>query len=257
MLVFIIPLKSPKVSKSWDLVSRLFERTLKSACNQTVTDFKIIVVCHEKPQIKFNPPQVNYIEVNFPPPEQDRTLKRLDKGRKILTGVFHARELKATHTMIVDADDCVSKHLAEFVKQNPQSNGWFVNKGYVYQRGSKLIYLRKKHFNKLCGSCNIIRYDLHELPENIDTDYPELNQYYHNHKLPEDILMQRGNPIKPLPFTGAVYVVGNSENIYLQNASMFRENNKDKGIAFQIKYLLNYRFLTGGIREEFGLYDID
>jgi len=46
--------------------------------------------------------------------------------------------------MPVDADDCLSKHLAEFVNRNSHCNGWFINKGYEYQEGSRLIYLRQE-----------------------------------------------------------------------------------------------------------------
>ena len=256
MLVFVIPLKSSKVSKSWELVSKLFERTLKSVCNQTSPDFRVIVVCHEKPQIEFNHPNITYIEVDFPIPGQDLKSKTLDKGGKILWGLFHARQFNPSHTMIVDADDCVSKRLAEFVNQNPQSNGWFVNKGYVYQAGSKFIYLRRKAFNKLCGTSNIIKYELHNLPDDISQDYPEINLYYERHQDVENKMAQSGKPIKALPFIGAVYTVGNQENIYLRDSSLFLEKNQDKGILWKLKYFLNFQLLTTSIREEFGLYDI-
>ncbi|WP_199314308.1 glycosyltransferase family A protein [Planktothrix sp. FACHB-1365] len=256
VLLFVIPLKSSKVSKSWELVSKLVERTLKSICNQTSPDFRVIVVCHEKPQIEFNHPNISYIEVDFPIPEQDLKSKRLDKGRKILWGLIEGRQFNPSHTMIVDADDCVSKHLAGFVNQNPQNNGWFVNKGYVYQPGSKFIYLRRKAFNKLCGTCNIIKYELHNLPDDISQDYPEINLFYASHQDVENEIAQSGNPIKALPFIGAVYIVGNQENIYLRDSSLFLENNQDKGILWKLKYLLNFQLLTTSTREEFGLYDI-
>lgn len=256
MLLFVIPLKSAKVSQSWELVSKLFERTLKSVCNQTSSDFKVIVVCHEKPQIEFDRPNIIYLEVDFPVPAPDFKAKSLDKGRKILWGLFHGRQFNPSHTTIVDADDCVSKHLAAFVNQHPQSNGWFINKGYVYQTGSKFIYLRKKAFNKLCGTCNIIRYDLHDFPDDITQDYPEINQYYDRHRDVEDKMAQKGKPLQELPFIGAIYIVGNQENIYLRDSSLFLDKNKDKGIFWKIKYFFNFRILTASIRQEFGLYDI-
>lgn len=256
MLVFVVPLKSSQVSQSWEQVSRLFERTLKSVFNQTSADFRVIVVCHEKPQIVFTHPRVTYIEVDFPPPEPDYKSKSLDKGRKILWGLVHAKQFSPSHIMIVDADDCVSKHLAEFVNQNQESNGWFVNQGYVYQTGTKLVYLRRKAFNKLCGTSNIIRYSLLRLPPDVNQDYPEFNYFYDNHKDLETALEKQGNPLAPLPFIGSVYIVGNQENIYLHNSSLFLEQNKNKGIIWKIKYFLNFRLLTKSIREEFGLYEI-
>jgi len=57
-----------------------------------------------------------------------------------------------SYIMPVDADDCLSKHLAEFVNRNSHCNGWFINKGYEYQEGSRLIYLRQEDFFVRCGT---------------------------------------------------------------------------------------------------------
>lgn len=257
MLVFIVPVKSQKVSNSWELVSKLFERTLKSLCHQNSPDFRAIVVCHEKPLVEFNHPHVTYVEVDFPAPAPDSSyqLKELDKGRKILTGLFHARKFNPTHTMIVDADDCVSKNLAKFVSQNPQHNGWFVDKGYVYQQGSKFIYFRNRYFNKWCGTCNIVRYDLQEVPEDIDKIYPELNSYYGNHRKVADIMYETGREIVPLPFPGALYTIGNQENIY--QTGFQKIHGLNQGILFKMKDAFNYRLLTRSIREEFSFYELE
>ncbi|MGB3514471.1 MAG: glycosyltransferase family A protein [Microcoleaceae cyanobacterium] len=145
MLLFVIPLKSKQTSKSWDTVSRLFERTIRSVCNQSSNSFRVVVVCHELPNNKYIHPYVNYIRVEFPlvysQGKVNLRSKRTDKVRKVLTGIKYAQEnYSFTHTMVVDADDCVSRHLGLFVEQSPQNNGWFVNKGYLYKEGSKYIY---------------------------------------------------------------------------------------------------------------------
>lgn len=212
MLVFIIPLKSPQASNSWERVSKLFERSIKSVCTQTSSEFRVIVVCHEIPQIEFSHSHITYIKVNFPAPNSDQKSKMLDKSRKVLVGLNYARQLNPCHTMNVDADDCVSKHLAEFVKQNPQSNGWFVHKGFVYQDGSKFIYFKRKDFHQWCGTCHIIRYDLHNLPESIEDESVDFDKYYCNHREVVKNLAQKRTPIEPLPFAGAVYILGHGDN---------------------------------------------
>ena len=90
MLVFVIPVKSPLVSKSWNRFSKLFERCIQSVCNQTSPDFRVIVVCNEKPNTQFNHPHIQYIEVDFPPPNLDsasygqaRGSGDADKAKKI------------------------------------------------------------------------------------------------------------------------------------------------------------------------------
>lgn len=246
MLVFVVPLKSQKVAKSWERTLTLFERCMKSICNQTSSEFRVVVVCHEVPQIKFSHPCITYVSVDFPFPTEKNIVSRgdTDKARKMLKGLIYARKFSPTHTMAVDADDCVSKNLAAFVKKNINSNGWFINKGYKYQESSKYIYVKRNNFYRMCGSANILKYELNYLPEN-----PEYNRgygyykYYIHHAKIKEVLKSKGTLIKPLPFAGAVYVVGNGENIFYD----------DMKLQFHI---LNRRTLKKSIINEFGLYQL-
>ena len=60
-----------------------------------------------------------------------------------MTGLAYAQNYQPSHIMIVDADDCVNKRLAEFVEKNPNKNGWFINKGYLYTEGNKFLFKRE------------------------------------------------------------------------------------------------------------------
>lgn len=258
MLVFVIPLKSPKASQSWVRVSKLFERCIKSVCNQTSDNFRAIVVCHAKPLVEFSHPHITYIEVdevNFPLPSQEGSKGvGLDKYRKILVGVKHALQLELSHVMPVDADDMVNKYLAEFVEQHPQRNGWFVNSGFVYQEGSKFIYPLRKDFNRKCGTCNIIRTNILDLPKNPENyRYDYLKNYHCSHAQLVKKLAQKGTPIEPLPFAGALYVVNHGENTPSGTLNAFYKQGK---ALSWLKTTLSMRPLTGSIRNEFGLYDI-
>ena len=246
MLVFIIPLKSAKVSNSWERVTQLFERCIKSVCNQTSPNFRVIVVCHEKPKIEFTHPHITYIIVDFSPPTETNPVAKgdTDKGRKILKGLIYARQFSPTHTMTVDADDCVSKKLAKFIQQHPDSNGWFINKGYKYQEGSNYIYIKRSKFYKMCGSCNIIRYDLNDLPETAEYNRGYgYYRYYIDHAKVRDILKNKAKAIKSLPFPGAVYILETGENLF----------DNSKRLRFSI---FNRKFLNPSVRDEFGLYDL-
>ncbi|MBS0016492.1 MAG: hypothetical protein KFF72_09060 [Arthrospira sp. SH-MAG29] len=65
MLGFVVPINSRKISKSWDNLSLLFERTAKSMCNHTHPDFRMIVVCQYQPHIKFEHPNLQYLTVDL------------------------------------------------------------------------------------------------------------------------------------------------------------------------------------------------
>ncbi len=246
MLVFVIPLKSPQVSNSWERVTQLFERCVKSVCNQTSSNFQVIVVCHEKPKIEFTHSQITYITVDFSPPNETNPVAKgdTDKGRKILKGLMYARQFSPTHTITVDADDCVSKNLAKFVEQHPDSNGWFINKGYKYQEGSNYIYIKRSNFYKMCGSCNILRYDLNDLPEAAEYNRGYgYYRYYIDHAKVRDILKNQAKAIKSLPFPGAVYILETGENLF----------DNSKRLTFSI---FNRKLLNQSIRDEFGLYNL-
>jgi len=259
MLVFVIPLKSSQVSKDWDLVSQLFERCLKSVCNQTSDKFRVIVVCHEKPNIGFSHPHITYIEVDYPSPiqqlkelglEQEVDWKwtevfsrDLDKGRKLLNGLAYADKFSPSHVMVVDADDCVSKNIVKFVEQNSNSNGWYIKRGYLYHENWQFLKIKFKDFNQICGSSVIIKYEL----------YPLLfNKYHYQHRR---TLLDNGIALEALPFRGAIYSVGNGENIY---QTIERQNTRFKkfGILLKIANLVRYRRLTKSICNEFNFNPI-
>jgi hypothetical protein len=255
MLVFVIPLKSPEASASWQRVSRLFERCVRSACGQTCPQFRVIAVCNEQPEIDFEHSKLHYLKVNFSlnaPPETDpRKLlnsKRTDKGRKLLAGSVYAQRFQPTHIMMVDADDCVSNRLASFVQQHPTQPGWFINQGYRYEEGREIIYFKRRNFQKMCGTCNIVRYDLNPLPEQ-----PEYNRgygyykYYIDHAKVQRMLAEQGTLLAPLPFPGAVYITETGENLYCD------KNRFYQGILSRF----NYRSLTPSLRQEFALYPLN
>lgn len=260
MLVFIVPLKSRKSSKSWEIVSKLFERCIKSICNQTSSEFRVIVVHHEKPDITFTHPSISYYQANFPPPpEQHYGLQTIDKAKKVVTALIFAQKFHPSHVMIVDADDCISKYLAEFVNGNHHCYGWFMDKGYEYQEGSNRIYLRRKKFYKLCGTSNIIKAEMYQLPES--TDSPNLENYYMKHKSVRKILAERDVIIEPLPFVGTVYIDANTgENKSTQRTIFNIIKNNPRVLWRPVKKTFMQTFksqpLTENIRNEFFLYPI-
>ena len=250
MLLFVIPLKSAKISKNWLQRSRIFERCLKAACNQTSDQFRVIVVCNEKPEIQFSHPAVEFLQVDFLPPEKEKhpIAKGLtDKGRRVLRGLIHARDsdIHYSHAMLVDADDCVSNRLAEFIERHRDCHGWYLSSGYKYREGESSIYIKRMAFYRMSGTANILRFDLLDLPE-----LPEYNRgygyykFYLNHQKVKSIMAERGTALKSLPFPGAAYILSTGDNM----------SGNDDHLSFN---WFNRKKLTPAIVAEFGLYSID
>lgn len=253
MLVFIIPVKSKQVSHSWQHLSRLFERCIKSVCNQTSRDFKVVAVCHEKPQTNFSHPNLYYLKVDFVPPSlssynygQVKGSGDIDKAKKILAALTYIKQFNPDHIMVVDADDCVNKNIAKFVNQNQSCDGWYLKQGYLYEEGNKFIYLNTKNFYQSCGSSIIIKYKL----------YPLLfiDDYYnhHNFVLQDNIILQK------LPFVGAVYIIKHGENQFMTPQKTKQLEKKESKLVFLLRKLFKYRptLLTEYFYNNFGLYPI-
>ena len=265
MLVFIIPLKSAKVSDLWEQASKLFERTVRSVCNQTSSEYRVIVVCHQRPEIEFEHPYITYVEVDFPPPTWEAGVdkgyqsKVTDKYKKLFIGLVHASQFSPTHIMFVDADDCVNKNLAKFVSQNPESNGWIFDRGYEYVDGRKSILLRQKGFNYRCGTSAIVRYDLIAPDENTKVDNIDHQWLYHGRAI-EQKLQNKGYSWDILPFPGSVYITDNGSNMTNQkNVQLQRANSISKKLRVYLRIVAKSFLsqpLTDSIRDEFGLYDI-
>lgn len=268
LLTFIIPIKSSQLSSNWEKTSKLLERTLKSVCNQTSNNFKVVIACHEKPKISFQRPNIEYLQVNFPPPniegldsESSRKLKETDKANKILHAFEKAKTYNPSHVMVVDADDFIVNSIVSFVEsQDSNEPGWYINKGYFYKEGSKFIFLSKNRFGTKCGTCVIIRTDLFE-------QLVVKSPFKHfKHEFPKLI---NGEKLKFLPFAGAIYSIANGENHYMnlnQTVSLIKKskfgNRQKMGWLKKLTNLLekyneyNIRIVTKGFRKKFNFSNI-
>lgn len=259
MLAFIISLKSSQVSSSWDLVCKLFERTLKSVCNQTSKDYQVIVVCHEKPELQFNSSKVTYIQVDFPIPGSAFTSKDKDKMRKMQVGLLHAQKINASHVMFIDADDCISKHIVKFVGQNPEENGWFFSKGYDYREDTCLLCKRNKNLHLRTNTSHVVKIDLLKPEMSLSPDDIHADCVL-NHPHTAKVLSQRGTPLKTLPFRGVIYITDNGENIWWNKDAIKSGKSIQQSLFSILKSLYQFSItqpVTETLREEFGLYILD
>ena len=228
MLVFIAPVRHPNNSVNYERVEALLKRTLQSVCNQLDKNFQVIIVCNQLPKFSHLFPKVDFVTVNFPPPSTKRGEKvnidevRLDKGAKYFTGLLHARKYTPDYVMLFDADDLVSNRLSEYAKYHSGENGWFISQGYIYEENG--LFIKKLfNFNKKCGSSHLINFKLFDLPEDFPSEISQslildkvdkefLKMILGSHYQTSDFFHKKGYPLKPLPFPGAVWIVGTGEN---------------------------------------------
>ena len=250
MLIFIVPLQSPEASKDWPLVSALARRSLQSMLNQDSPEFQVFLVCNTLPLDCPESSHLTVIERDFPIPKGEAEARMADKWLKVRTGLVAVQPHAPCHTMVVDADDCVSYRLAGFVASHPDSSGWYFNRGYMHDEGSRLIYLRPHGFDGVCGTSNIVRVTAEDLPE-VEVGGRDDNHILRGgHTKIRFEMESRGSPLAELPFAGAVYNLATGENHTGFSLAGWRSRK------VLLQKLIRYRPLTRRVRQAFNLFDI-
>lgn len=225
---FIICLHHPDSCSSYESTSVLLKNTLRSVCNQDTADFRVTVVCNALPEPRLDDRTIDYVLVDFPPPETVEPEKggiefiRIDKGTKYFAGLLHCRQYNPSHVMLMDADDFVSRRLARHVLEHPVRTSWYINLGFVYHHGEDRVY-PITGFNRSCGTSNILQFG--EIPPVRLPENPTREQILHavdprfikfilgSHKFLADSLRKQNRPIAPIPFPGAVYYLAHGTNV--------------------------------------------
>lgn len=248
MNVFIIPLKSATVAKSWSRVTRLVERTVRSVSAQRSPEFRVVVVCHEIPAIENGrDAKIEFLGIDSPPPRPSIEEQRYDKRLKMIMGLRRARNHGPCHVMYVDADDCVSNRLAGHVADESSAHGWYFRRGYFHHEGHEKLSFARWRFHKWCGSSHIIRLEDIDIPKEPD------GHYVLKHRNLAREMRRVGTPLKPLPFPGAVYNLAHGENFHDYVPFIWPENP----LLRSLRAAFSGRALTSAIRGEFGLYSLD
>jgi hypothetical protein len=253
MLAFVIPLRNRLSNEDWSLASALARRTLRSILAQTSRDFHVFLVCRDKPDACPADDQLTIVQRDFPNPDAyDAAAPMLDKSTKVRVGLVAARAVAPCHVMLCDADDCVSGRLAAYVAKYPECDGWYFERGWMHDEHSRLIFNRCRDFDAICGTSAIVRVTPADLPTSeTDNNDDEKCVVLSGHHRVRSESMRRGKPLLPLPFAGAVYVVGTGIN----DSGFSLRGWRSKKVLLQ--KCLNYRPLTQNIRREFGLSQLE
>ena len=222
-LYFGIPLKARNTASNWSVTLRDFNRTLASIYNQTNPNFRILVGCHDMPDLQIETDErLQFLPVAFDPANLDADTTSIfpDKGRKLLKLAERFRDMGGTWFMTLDADDVVSNHLVDFVLSNPNPNGYIARQGFVLDQSTMKMAsvpdpsIFKWGFDKLCGSCVVVKFtepDIEELKKSITGS--RFGKYLNtDHTKVWERSVQEGRPFVPFPFFAVTYVVNTGGN---------------------------------------------
>jgi hypothetical protein len=218
VLTFVIPLRHPRNAPDWGALKQRLAQTMRSIAAQDDPRWRAIIVANAGADLPALPERFVLAQVEFPPNpmfergenalEAFRDACRLDKGRRVLAGIVAAG--MAGYVMVVDDDDLVSRHLTGFVAEHGGKSGWYVEKGYLWGDGGKLVY-QYADFSSFCGTSHIVRADLYDVaPGRPLPDSTLVRTLFGSHLFIREYLAARGRALEPLPFPGAVYRIGHA-----------------------------------------------
>jgi len=262
-MTFLIPVRHYANAKDWSQLKSNLTQTVASIAAQTHSDWRGLIVANEGSDLPPLPDRFDVEWVQFPPNdmherkagatrEQFWDAFRIDKGRRVLRGMLRARASR--FFMIVDDDDFVSARITQHAVDHRDANGWTVDHGYIWSDGGQLL-LEHDDFNKICGTSLIVRSDLYDLPPHFEDATPEyIKSMLGSHIGLHQILDERGTPLQPLPFRGAVYRVGQSGS-HSQAPGIVRKYFLNRHSIRQplqlLKDMRRLRVVDRGIRRQF------
>ena len=163
--MFLIPIASARRIKNWTLASALFRQTLSSIYNSTVQNFRVVVAGHEAPDFELpQAPNFKFLSLEHPLPSEEcgRYLAGVkDKMIKLAAAWEYAKtEWNPQYVMKFDWDDLISSRLVEWLGSVENQAGYLVRHGWIWRAESRYLVQRTEYFDRVCGSCLIIRSDL-------------------------------------------------------------------------------------------------
>jgi len=197
----------------------------------------------------FSHPALTIVEDEFAIPERNTGARMFDKHEKLKRGMIAARDLAPCHVMFVDGDDCVHRGLAAWCGKNPSHPGWYLDTGYIHTAGSRWLY-RRREFDQLCGTAAVVRCEEGDFPRRMSDPKADFFMVDCGHFEFRNPARTGGRKLEALPFPGAVYMTATGEN----DSGMSMRGLGGKRML--IKKVLNARWLTREVREEFGLYEV-
>lgn len=232
MIIFVIPLKARGASSDWEGCVARFMQTVQSCYRQTNPNFRILISCDEKVDLGFEDERIEFLVSDDIPLPRSWEEKVRNKSWKQLVAAVRIKEIlqeqkhpeKGIYVMPVDADDLVSFRLVQFAEDHPNENGFVSKYGYVWHQGQKYVR-RYKDMHRYCGSCNVIKMYLEDLPDTIpvETEFcydpvvcRGLNSKYiirKDHGKIVDIYEEKGKPFSVCPFATTVYRLSTGDNI--------------------------------------------
>jgi hypothetical protein len=142
--------------KDWHLACAYFKQTLSSVFNSTSGNYCVVVAGHEAPDFELPADaRFKFLQLDHPLPSRENGHYLAAVKDKLINLAAAWNYAKSTwspeYVMKLDWDDLVS------ARGEP---GYLIRHGWVWRSGSRHVIQCTEYFDRVCGSCLIIRSDL-------------------------------------------------------------------------------------------------
>jgi len=188
----VIPLKSKKISRDWQVTCDSLEATIKSIVAQSIQDYKVIIVGHDRPDFLKNTlnSNIKFKVAEFEAPDRNAinfTTKDLinDKTLKIISGLYELRNESLSYLYQLDSDDLMHVDFIKIIQSIENVSAIIIENGYLYYKSSNR-FIETGELDQLCGSTVVIASGAFEMPDKVDislihnvpwTKYRHMNIY--------------------------------------------------------------------------------
>lgn len=255
-LGIVIPLKSKKISKNWQITSDALAATLNSVKNQRLKNYKTVVVGHEIPNDFTNIyPDVIFVTVDFPVPDRsspDFSHKDLinDKNLKVIKGLQTLAGNEIDYWFPLDSDDVLSTDFTQQLEDIEEGvAGALIQGGYIlYQEQNRAIPTQE--MVTYCGSTSIISNQFVQIPKTLSVDNMTGSPWsrYAHMSMADFFTKELKLPYKVISQPVLGYVLGSGDNI----SDRWRDNPW-KNIKAYIKPYLKGKRIDKQIQQLFSL----
>ncbi|WP_162617909.1 hypothetical protein [Salinicola halophilus] len=253
---FGIPLRAKATALDWTCVCHNFAKTLDSLSRQTCQSFRVLVSCHDIPNVDTRGLDIRFIKAGFPVPIDDNGRTRSDKHKKKhRLGIELANEMENdAYFMPLDADDLVHPRLVETVLGDDNRRGYLLEKGYIYNAATgqcRACDPQTHPFWRYCGSCAVIHFTPDDLPQ-YKGDSSRYYSRFLNHKDYADVARDAGRALMPFDEPMAVYVIDHGENDW----TVYRQQ-KDGKSNYVARAPIRDKARLNALRETFPQLDLN
>ena len=243
MIHFLTPLAAKKSVVNWELTCDLLHRTIQSLQNQTCSEFRSIICCHDIPQFAEGlDERFQFVEHPFNPPEDARTISGENNGVRDMmlkrdVALYFADPDPGDFLFLLDADDLLHTDVVREIVALPETNGVLLNSGYEFCQRSKRL-LQRSNMVSRSGTSFALSGRLVVPPSSLDEEDLKKTLYHsvwHSNVI--EYLEEGSHPHTYLEGERVIY----RTNTSLNHSDWFRRGKLIRTAKHRLKYMLGRR----------------